>query len=305
MNLQKDITENYSTVSSKDIEILKCGKKTDGLLKILDACKQSIDEFTKKGADIIVPSRNYDYVLHTAEKVSQEVTKEDIESSFFYLEDFSKEKKFPMAGFFFSALINEHAKRSKTTEHYHLFLEHLSETLDGLGCENNAHIRVQGNIGYWACSNMNGGTFFLDGNANDNFGEQMQGGLAIVKGNTKENCGREMQNGKIIVDGTVGEKLGSGMKNGRIFCHGAGKNAGDYMHGGSIRIQGDLTYPYAGSMHNGEIRVYNKNITKKELRRNLDPQYINGNIFLNDQKVMNGILYLLYRGTCFDRFFAY
>ncbi len=310
MNLHTSITENYSTLSSADIETLKCGKKTVGLQKILDCLHQYFYEHTTTGFnktpfDIADLSKNHDLAFPLVTAIIDDITKEDIEHSCFFLHEYTKEANFPMTGFFLSALINEHAKKTKNTEHYRLILNHLPETLDGLGCKNNTYLHVQGNLGHWSCHSMRGGSFFLDGNTDDYFGKQMQGGLAIIHGNAEDNCGIEMKNGKMIIDGTTKNDLGRYMKNGRIYCHGAGKNAGKDMEGGSIRIQGDLIYPFADYMHDGEIKIYNKHITKKELRKNIDLQYVSGNIFLNDEKIMNGRRYFFYRFTEFDRFFAY
>ena len=129
-----------------------------------------------------------------------------------------------------------------------------------VGIFHHCNIQIQGSVGYYAASLMDGPEVNIDGNAGwalgDNLmagkitltkdagasvGSTMHGGELFVGGNAGARAGISMKGGTLIVGGSTGFLTGFMMQKGRIIvCGDAGEAVGDSMYEGVIYVAGEI-----------------------------------------------------------------
>ncbi len=127
-------------------------------------------------------------------------------------------KNIQYSGLFFSALINNHFKKTEQTEEYVLVLPSELPLLNHLGYKNKgANIRIRGNTGNFLCERMKKGTVIVEGNTEHFAGDTMQGGTLYVK-KAKMNFADKMRGGVIYADEI--SYFGHGIEKGEIHVAG-------------------------------------------------------------------------------------
>ncbi len=124
---------------------------------------------------------------------------------------------------------------------------------------NRGNVHIYGNtIG--TCREMKGGTVIVEGNDTDNCAWRMSGGTLLIKGNVGERIGVFAQKCYIHVARNAGKDAGLGMISGILRIDGkVGINAGNYLDGGNIYINGDCE-SIAASAKKGRIYVKGKQV---------------------------------------------
>lgn len=114
----------------------------------------------------------------------------------------------------------------------------------GLGSK--IQVEVEGSVGYFVGTMMDGPVIRVTGNAGWFAGDNMTSGELRVSGHAGNGLGQGMYGGTIAVYGDAGDRVGALMKRGTILVGGdVGIMAGLYMMGGEIIVLGDLN-DYAG-----------------------------------------------------------
>jgi glutamate synthase domain-containing protein 2 len=114
----------------------------------------------------------------------------------------------------------------------------------GLGTK--LQIAVEGSVGYYVGTMMDGPSIRVKGNAGWFAGDNMTSGELQITGHAGNGLGQGIYGGTIAVSGDAGDRVGSLMKRGAILVGGdVGIMTGLYMMGGKIIVLGDL-YDYAG-----------------------------------------------------------
>jgi formylmethanofuran dehydrogenase subunit C len=78
-------------------------------------------------------------------------------------------------------------------------------------------LTIEGDVGDFLGSQMQGGTIICKGNAGERVGDKMRRGLILVEGDVGEYCASNMAAGTIGVLGKVGARVGYGMKRGTLL----------------------------------------------------------------------------------------
>lgn len=132
--------------------------------------------------------------------------------------------------------------------------------LDYLGCrwKCSHHFLVQGPLGDYCFSGMEGPHIEIDGDIDSACGQAIQAGSIVIRGNAGSSlgsfgkggwiavhgivgprCGAGLTGSEIIVRGNAGPQLGYGMQAGTIVIGGAaGANLGQGMSGGTVYVRG-------------------------------------------------------------------
>ncbi|MDI9644460.1 MAG: glutamate synthase-related protein [Candidatus Verstraetearchaeota archaeon] len=115
-------------------------------------------------------------------------------------------------------------------------------------------IEIDGSVGYFAGTMINGPSIKVRGNAGWFLGDNMTSGEVLVEGHAGNGAGQGLYGGRVIVGGDAGDRVGALMKNGSIVVGGdSGIMTGLYMMGGEVVVLGKLG-EYAGeSMVGGRI----------------------------------------------------
>ncbi len=126
---------------------------------------------------------------------------------------------------------------------------HIAAGLTGL-----LSIDVNGAVGYFTGTMIDGPELTISGNAGWFLGDNMTKGTICVSGHAGNGAGQGIYGGKIVVKGDAGDRVGALMKGGTIIVGGdTGIMTGLYMMGGEAVILGRLG-DYAGeSIMGGKI----------------------------------------------------
>lgn len=104
---------------------------------------------------------------------------------------------------------------------------------------NGPRISISGRAGWYPADNMTSGEIILSGDGGDGAGQGMYDGTLYVKGGTQSRTGQIMKNGTIIVGKDTRFLTGLYMMGGRIIVLGdVGKCAGESIIGGAIYFAG-------------------------------------------------------------------
>lgn len=115
-------------------------------------------------------------------------------------------------------------------------------------------IDIEGSVGYFVGTMIDGPKIRIHGNAGWFAGDNMTSGEVIVNGHTGNGPGQGMYGGAVVIKGDAGDRVGALMKRGTVVIGGStGIMTGLYMMGGEIIVLGNLG-DYAGeSIIGGQI----------------------------------------------------
>jgi len=124
----------------------------------------------------------------------------------------------------------------------------------GAGLRGEISIEIDGTVGYFAGSMIDGPRISITGNAGWFLGDNMTNGHIRVRGHAGNGVGQGMYGGAVIVAEDAGDRAGALMKRGTLIIGGdSGIMTGLYMMGGDVVVSGELG-DYAGeSMIGGRI----------------------------------------------------
>ena len=106
---------------------------------------------------------------------------------------------------------------------------------------NGPRIHINGNAGWFAGDNMTEGELIIEGTAGDGAGQGIYGGTVIVKGNTGSRTGEIMKGGTVIIGGNSGFMTGLLMMGGKLIILGdVTDDVGESIMRGSIFVLGDV-----------------------------------------------------------------
>ena len=120
-------------------------------------------------------------------------------------------------------------------------------------------LRVEGSVGYYSASLLDGPRVTIDGNAGWALGENLMSGSVKVAKDAGASVGASMRGGEVVVKGNAGARAGISMKGGRLIVGGdAGFLAGFMMQKGEMIVCGDVGDAVGDSMYEGVIYVGGK-----------------------------------------------
>ena len=98
------------------------------------------------------------------------------------------------------------------------------------GLRGNVEVMIEGSVGYFAGTMIDGPKVSINGNAGWFLGDNMTGGSILVNGHAGNGVGQGIYGGDIAVKEDAGDRVGALMKSGHILIGGdAGIMAGLYM----------------------------------------------------------------------------
>ncbi|MEM3041005.1 MAG: glutamate synthase-related protein [Nitrososphaerota archaeon] len=101
-------------------------------------------------------------------------------------------------------------------------------------------IRIHGNAGWFAGDNMTSGEIVVEGHVGNGPGQGIYGGLVVIRGDAGDRAGALMKRGTLIIGGNTGIMTGLYMMGGEIIVLGnIGDYAGESIIGGQIIFTGD------------------------------------------------------------------
>ena len=118
------------------------------------------------------------------------------------------------------------------------------------------NITIEGSVGYYAASLMDGPEVTIKGNAGWALGENLMNGKIILTENAGASVASSIRGGEVFVGGNAGARAGIAMKGGSLVIGGnAGFMTGFMMQRGKIVIGGDVGDGVGDSMYEGSIYV--------------------------------------------------
>jgi glutamate synthase domain-containing protein 2 len=109
----------------------------------------------------------------------------------------------------------------------------------GAGLKGDRLVEIDGSVGYFAGTMIDGPRISITGNAGWFLGDNMTGGLIHVRGHAGNGVGQGIYGGRVVVDGDAGDRTGALMKSGGIVIGGnSGIMTGLYMMGGDVAVLG-------------------------------------------------------------------
>ena len=120
-------------------------------------------------------------------------------------------------------------------------------------------IKVDGSVGYYAASLLDGPEVTIDGNSGWGLGENMMSGKIALSGDAGASVASTMRGGEVFVGGSAGARAGISMKGGTLVVQGStGFMTGFMMQKGRIIVCGDTGDALGDSMYEGTIYVAGK-----------------------------------------------
>lgn len=117
-------------------------------------------------------------------------------------------------------------------------------------------IRVEGSVGYYSASMLDGPEVEIEGNAGWGLGENLMSGRISVSRDAGASVAASMRGGEIYVGGNAGARAGISMKGGTLLVGGdSGFLTGFMMQKGRIIVCGDAGDAVGDSMYEGIIYV--------------------------------------------------
>ena len=117
-------------------------------------------------------------------------------------------------------------------------------------------VHVQGSVGYYCASLLDGPEVTIDGNAGWALGENMMGGKIVLARDAGASVAASMRGGEIFIGGNAGARAGISMKGGSLVVRGnTGFLTGFMMQKGEIIVCGDVGEAVGDSMYEGTIYV--------------------------------------------------
>ena len=129
----------------------------------------------------------------------------------------------------------------------------------GVGILTPCKISIEGSVGYYAASCMDGPEVTIKGNAGWALGENLMSGKIILSRDAGASVAASIRGGEIYVGGNAGARAGISMKGGCLIVRGdTGFLTGFMMQKGKIIICGDVGDAVGDSMYEGTIYVAGK-----------------------------------------------
>ena len=120
-------------------------------------------------------------------------------------------------------------------------------------------ITIEGSLGYYCASLLDGPTVFIKGNSGWALGENLMNGVIKLSKDAGASVGASMRGGEIFVGRNAGARAGISMKGGTLIIKGnAGFLTGFMMQKGTIIVCGDVGDAVGDSMYEGAIYVGGK-----------------------------------------------
>lgn len=117
-------------------------------------------------------------------------------------------------------------------------------------------IYIEGSVGYYSASLLDGPRVTINGNAGWALGDNMMGGKIILTKNAGASVASTIRGGEIFVGGDAGARAGISMKGGKLVIGGnAGFMTGFMMQKGEIIVCGNVGEGVGDSMYEGTIYV--------------------------------------------------
>ena len=117
-------------------------------------------------------------------------------------------------------------------------------------------IAIEGSVGYYGASLMDGPEVRIDGNAGWALGENLMSGKITVTKDAGASVAASIRGGEIVVGRNAGARAGISMKGGTLLIGGnSGFLTGFMMQKGRIVVCGDVGDAVGDSMYEGEIYV--------------------------------------------------
>ena len=109
------------------------------------------------------------------------------------------------------------------------------------GMNQQATVRVTGNVGPGVAENMMSGSVVIDGDVSQYAGATGHGGLLVIKGNASSRCGISMKGIDIVVGGNVGHMSAFMAQAGHlVVCGDAGDALGDSIYEAQLFVRGSV-----------------------------------------------------------------
>ena len=120
-------------------------------------------------------------------------------------------------------------------------------------------IHIEGSVGYYGASLLDGPEVTINGNAGWALGDNMMSGKIVLTKNAGSSVASTIRGGEVFVGGDAGARAGISMKGGKLIIAGnAGFMSGFMMQKGKIVICGDVGEGVGDSMYQGAIYVAGK-----------------------------------------------
>ena len=120
-------------------------------------------------------------------------------------------------------------------------------------------LRIEGSVGYYSASLLDGPRVTIAGNAGWALGENLMSGSVRISKDAGASVAASMRGGEVVVGGNAGARAGISMKGGRLIVGGdAGFLTGFMMQKGTIVVCGDVGDAVGDSMYEGIIYVGGK-----------------------------------------------
>jgi glutamate synthase domain-containing protein 3 len=125
-----------------------------------------------------------------------------------------------------------------------------------VGLFSQCKITVEGSVGYFCSSLMDGPEVTINGNAGWALGDNLMSGKVTVTKNAGASVASTMRGGEVVVYGNAGARAGISMKGGALVVKGnSGFLTGFMMQKGKIIVCGDVGDAVGDSMYEGVIYV--------------------------------------------------
>ena len=125
-----------------------------------------------------------------------------------------------------------------------------------VGIRQACKITIEGSVGYYAASQLDGPEIFIDGNAGWALGENLMSGKISLSKSAGASVAASMRGGEIFVNGVSGARAGISMKGGTLLIAGdSGFLTGFMMQKGRIIVCGNVGDAAGDSMYEGTIYV--------------------------------------------------
>lgn len=125
-----------------------------------------------------------------------------------------------------------------------------------VGIQQPCTITIEGSVGYYAASQLDGPEISIDGNAGWALGENLMSGKISLSRNAGASVAASMRGGQMFIGGSAGARTGISMKGGTLLVAGdSGFLTGFMMQKGRIIVCGDVGDAAGDSMYEGTIYV--------------------------------------------------
>lgn len=125
-----------------------------------------------------------------------------------------------------------------------------------VGIRSQCSITIEGSVGYYTASQLDGPEITIEGNSGWALGENLMSGKISLSRNAGASVAASMRGGEIFIGGTTGARAGIGMKGGTLLIGGdSGFLTGFMMQKGRIIVCGSVGDAAGDSMYEGTIYV--------------------------------------------------